>query len=94
MTNISRIQPCPCNSGKLYKECHMREFRPKEGFKVKPRSRTVAVNYHMERDKDSDEWVKVPERLFVMVGYAEKSYNDIDNVVKDFNEYIPEVDIS
>jgi hypothetical protein len=68
----------------------MRVFKPKAGFRVKVHKGDKAVDFHMVREVGSDKWIKKPGRLFVMLGYNEKSYDDIDNLIKDFNEYIPE----
>src|SRR5438105_9592428 len=85
-----RADPCPCNSGKLYKECHMRTFTPKEKFAVKADTGNKAVDYHMERKTGTNEWVKVPGRLSLRVGYLEKHYEDINNLLQDIEEVIPE----
>lgn len=88
--NIGRMQLCPCNSGKLYKNCHMRTYRPKEFFSVKVHGGIKAVDYHMVQKEGSDEWVKVPGRLSLMLGYAQKSYDDIDNLIRDIKEVVDE----
>lgn len=68
----------------------MRVFKPAEEFRVKTRKGDRAVDYHMERKHGSNEWIKVPARLSVMIGYREKNYDDIDNLLSDINECIPE----
>jgi hypothetical protein len=86
----NRTDPCPCKSGKLFKECHMRVYKPTEEFSVKANSGVIAPDYHMEKKEGSEEWVKVPGALFVMLGFQEKNYDDIDNMLKDISMCIPE----
>jgi hypothetical protein len=74
----------------LYKECHMRTFTPEEKFAVKADTGNKAADYHMERKTETNEWVKVPGRLSLRVGYQEKHYEDIDNLLQDIEEIIPE----
>jgi len=68
----------------------MRTFTPKEKFAVKADTGNKAVDYHMERKTGTNEWVKVPGRLSLRVGYLEKHYEDIDNLLQDIEEVIPE----
>lgn len=89
MDNIGRKEPCPCNSGKKYKDCHMRKFYPKENFKVKASSGSIANDYHLEQRVGTNEWVKVPGRLAFMIGYQEKNYEDIDNIINDLTDFVP-----
>ena len=58
----------------------MRTFTPEEKFAVKADTGNKAVDYHMEKKTGTSEWVKVPGRLFLRVGYQEKHYEDIDNL--------------
>ncbi len=68
----------------------MRVYKPTEEFSVKAKSGNKAVDYHMERAAGTDEWIKVPGRLSVMLGYAEKTYDDIDDMIGNINECVPE----
>lgn len=88
--SIGRMEQCPCKSGKLYKNYHMRTYRPMESFSVRAHQGIKAVDWHMEKKEGSDEWVKVPGRMSVMLGYVEKSYDDIDTMIKDIKETVDE----
>ena len=68
----------------------MGTFTPKEKFAVKADTGNKAVDYHMERKTGTNEWVKVPGRLSLRVGYQEKHYEDIDSLLKHIEEVIPE----
>ena len=62
--SLHRNDTCPCKSGKLYKECHLRySFNPKEGFFVKPSGGNIAPSFHLEHLAGSSEWIKKP--LFI-----------------------------
>jgi hypothetical protein len=86
---IGRTDPCPCESGKLYKDCHMRTFRPLEKFKVIPTRGERAVDFHMVRYKGTDKWVKQPGRLFVRLGHRDED-KEIEDLMKDLIDAIPE----
>lgn len=88
---IRRNDPCPCNSNKKYKDCHMRSiFNPRERFQVIVHNGNVAQNFHMERKVGTDEWVRKPGRMAMRIGYLEKVYPDIDDLITLLTEEIPD----
>jgi hypothetical protein len=85
-----RNDPCPCNSNKKYKDCHMRSiFNPRERFQVIVHNGNIAQDFHMERRVGSDEWVKKPGRMAMRIGYQERAYPDIDDILTILFEVIP-----
>lgn len=61
--SVGRNDPCPCNSGKKFKHCHMRPFDPKEKFRVKVTGGTMAEDVHYESSDGKTGFVKVPHML-------------------------------
>jgi hypothetical protein len=56
-------------------------FNPRERFQVKVHTGNVAQNFHMEREDGTDEWVRRPGRMIIRMGYQEKVYPDIDDLI-------------
>lgn len=90
MESVSRNDPCPCNSGKAYKDCHMRSFfTPDEGFEVKVGEGNVAPTTHME-SSDGVNWVERPGRLTLRAYYDYVIYEDIDNILQPIIAAVPQ----
>jgi hypothetical protein len=86
---MNRTDPCPCNSGRLYKDCHMRKFNPDKRFKVKVTGGTKAPDFHLIRQLGSNEWKKEPGRMALRIGYKENKDKDIENILIDIFDEIP-----
>jgi hypothetical protein len=65
-------------------------FNPRERFQVIVHNGNVAQNFHMERKVGTDEWVRKPGRMAMRIGYLEKVYPDIDDLITLFTEEIPD----
>lgn len=81
---------CPCNSGRKYKDCHMRSvLNPKEGFQVRIAGGKIAQNEHME-SVDGQTWVSKPGRFAFRVYYQEEVNDVIDNLIKPLHDTVPQ----
>ncbi len=85
---IGRNDLCPCNSGKKFKNCHMRSFEPKESFEFVVKKGNKA-DHHLE-SPDGKNWHKVPGVIALRVWYKEKTYPEIQNTIEILHNKIPE----
>jgi hypothetical protein len=86
---MNRTDPCPCNSGRQYKDCHMRKFNPLERFKVKVNTGIKAPDFHLVRQTGSNEWIRQPGRMAIRIGYNEDKKEYLDNLLVDLFDEIP-----
>jgi hypothetical protein len=63
-------------------------FNPRERFQVIVHNGNVAQNFQMEREVGTDEWVPKPGRMAMRIGYLEKVYPDIDDLITLLTEEI------
>lgn len=75
-----RNDPCPCQSGKKYKNCHMRTHEPKERFAVKVNDGNLAKGVHYE-SPDGVNWVPKPGAMILRVFYEDTVHEEIDQLV-------------
>jgi hypothetical protein len=87
---IGRNDPCPCGSGKKYKNCCLRKDQrrrlfPIESFKVKPKKKPEVVDYHIESKNGGKTWEKKPGGLLVRLHLRpEKTMNkEIEELFKE-----------
>lgn len=90
MEKPSRNDPCPCNSGKAYKDCHMRSFfMPKESFEVNVSEGNKAPDHHLASHDGGRSWSPHPGRLTIRAKYKMVVYDEIDNILQPIILAVP-----
>lgn len=86
--NVGRNDPCPCNSGKKYKECHMKPFNPKERFSVKVTKGNVSSPSHKVSHDGGKTWIDAPGPMPIQMRmyYRTYFYPEVDTVMKSIEE--------
>lgn len=89
MQNIGRNDPCPCNSGKKYKHCHMKSIlQPQEQFIVDVKGGNIGGG-HLE-SPDGKTWNKLPGTFQFRVFYEKETFPEIDEIITQLLKQIPE----
>jgi hypothetical protein len=85
-----RNDPCPCGSGKKYKNCCLfkeqkKRLTPVESFKVTPREKPKIIDYYLESNGSGTGWIKRPGKLMFRVDIrpAEEIDEEIEKLFKD-----------
>lgn len=88
MPTTGRNDPCPCQSGKKYKHCHMRAYAPRERFTVKVNGGNLAKGFHYEMP-DGKNWIKKPGSIQMRVFYEDTIHDEIDQILIPLIKKIP-----
>jgi len=89
---IRRNDPCPCGSGRKYKNCCLRKDQrkrvvPIESFKVKPKKKPEIIDYHVV-SRNGSTWEKKPGLLLVRISVTstEIAKKEIDELFRDLQK--------
>ncbi len=88
MDNVGRNDPCPCNSGKKFKNCHMKMFEPRDFFEISVKKGNKA-DHHLQ-SSDGKNWEKASGVIALQVWYKEKTYPEINDTIGILYNKIPE----
>jgi len=82
---IGRNDPCPCGSGKKFKNCCLERFRSERYFAVRPAVAPEPIDHHLTSSNGGKTWQKRPGLLAARIGYElpENLDSDVEQLFKE-----------